>query len=408
MDMGEFVCQGRIGMAYSRFKWLEVGWTALKLGLTSFGGPVAHIGYFRQQYVVRKKWLTDEAFGDLTALCQFLPGPASSQLGIAIGIQRAGLLGGIIAWLGFTLPSALLLVAFAYGMQGSTFAESGWLQGLKLAAVAVVAQAVWSMAKSLTPDRPRILLAAFTACFALLVPGFSGQIVPIVLCGIAGAYFLKRQPANPLADQQPNTGKTSAIFFLVIFALLLALLPLMATLNPHPWLQLADIGYRAGSLVFGGGHVVLPMLHDHIVPEGLVSEQQFMAGYGAAQAIPGPLFTFAAYLGAVSASGAEGFIRAAIILVFIFLPSFLLVAGVMPFWSKLRMHDRARSILSGVNASVVGILLAALYDPVWTSTVKDKLDLIFVGIGFMLIVNWRCPPWLLVILAAALGWLLHM
>ncbi len=399
--------RGESGMEDSRLRWLEVGSTALKLGLTSFGGPVAHIGYFRQQYVEKKKWLTDESFADLTALCQFLPGPASSQLGIAIGIQRAGLLGGIMAWLGFTLPSALLLIAFAFGVQGSGFENTGWLQGLKLAAVSVVAQAVWSMARTLTPDRPRILLAAFTACFAILLPGTVGQLVPIVLCGIAGAFMAKSHQDNPLSDQKSSVKGFTATLCLCLFAILLVLLPFLAAVHHNPLVQLADIGYRAGALVFGGGHVVLPMLHDHIVSAGLVSEQQFMAGYGAAQAVPGPLFTFAAYLGAVSSSGMDGMIRAAWILVFIFLPSFLLVAGVLPFWSRLRTQRRVRAILGGVNASVVGILFAALYDPVWTSTVNDKLDFIFAGIGFLLIVFWKCPPWLLVLLAAVFGWILQ-
>ncbi|WP_373231510.1 chromate efflux transporter [Cohnella sp.] len=393
-------------MGNNLYRSLEVGWTALKLGLTSFGGPIAHIGYFREQYVMRKKWLSDDAFGDLTALCQFLPGPASSQLGIAIGIKRAGLLGGLLAWLGFTLPSALLLVAFAFGMQGSGFVDTGWLQGLKLAAVAVVAQAVWSMSRTLTPDRPRILMAAFTASFALLIPGTIGQLAPIILCGIAGAWMVKPMPVAPSVGEQKEVRWLIAWLSLIIFASLLVILPLIAASQSNPLFQLADIGYRAGSLVFGGGHVVLPMLHENMISTGLVNDQQFMAGYGAAQAVPGPLFTFAAYIGAVSASGMEGIIRAAVILGFIFLPSFLLVVGVMPFWSKLRTHRVTRAVLAGVNASVVGILLAALYDPVWTSTVKDKMDFVFVLIGFLLIVIWRCPPWLLVMTAAAGGWIL--
>lgn len=385
---------------------LDVILTALKLGLTSFGGPVAHIGYFREQYVVRKKWLSEEAFGDLTALCQFLPGPASSQLGIAIGIQRAGLIGGILAWIGFTLPSALLLMAFAFGMQVSGFEDTGWLHGLKLAAVAVVAQAVWSMAQSLTPDRPRIALAALTACFAIVIPGVWGQIVPIVLCGLVGAFMLKPQQVKASEVQSSGVNRKVAILFLVLFSLLLIVLPMLASFQAHPWIVLSDIGYRAGSLVFGGGHVVLPMLHDHVVAGGFVNEEQFMAGYGAAQAVPGPLFTFAAYLGAASAPGMEGLINALILLLFIFLPSYLLVAGILPFWTRLRTHSRTRAVLNGVNASVVGILFAALYDPVWTSTVNDKLDFIIVGLGFILIVVWRCPPWLWVILAAISGWLL--
>ncbi|WP_239614388.1 chromate efflux transporter [Cohnella mopanensis] len=393
-------------MSGNRLRWLEVGLTALKLGMTSFGGPVAHIGYFRQQYVVRKKWLSEQSFGDMVALCQFLPGPASSQLGIAIGIQRAGLLGGLFAWLGFTLPSALLLIAFAFGLQWGGIVDSGWLAGLKLAAVAVVAQAVWSMAQTLTPDKPRIALAAFAACCAILIPGTTGQIIPIVACGIVGALWLKPQVVASSNDSETSMKSAAGIGLLVIFMLLLVLLPVLSALYQGPLWQLADIGYRAGALVFGGGHVVLPMLHDQLTVTGIVNEQQFMAGYGAAQAVPGPLFTFAAYLGAISSNGTEGLIRAVVMLVFIFLPSFLLVAGVMPFWSRLRSRKRARAIMNGVNASVVGILFAALYDPVWTSSVNDKLDILLVGIGFLLLVVWKCPPWLLVILAAAFGWLL--
>lgn len=393
-------------MDSNRYRLLEVGWTALKLGLTSFGGPIAHIGYFREEYVRRKKWLSDEAFADLTALCQFLPGPASSQLGIAIGISRAGLLGGIAAWLGFTLPSALLLVAFAFGMHGSGFGDAGWLQGLMLAAVAVVAQAVWSMSRTLTPDRPRIVMAACTASAALLMPGVFGQLIPIILCGMVGAWLLKPPLVEPYVEEQKSKKWLSAWISLSLFALILIILPVVTNTNSNPLLQLADIGYRAGSLVFGGGHVVLPMLHENLISTGLISNQQFMVGYGAAQAVPGPLFTFAAYIGAVSANGLEGILRALLILVFIFLPSFLLVVGIMPFWSKLRTHRMTRGILAGVNASIVGILLAALYDPVWINAVKSKLDFVFVLIGFILIVIWKCPPWLLVGSAAAIGWIL--
>ncbi|QMV44596.1 chromate efflux transporter [Cohnella cholangitidis] len=393
-------------MSGNRWRRLEVGLTALKLGVSSFGGPIAHIGYFRQEYVVRKKWLSEQSFGDLAALCQFLPGPASSQLGIAIGIQRAGLLGGMFAWLGFTLPSALLLIAFAYGLQWGGIVDSGWLTGLQLAAVAVVAQAVWSMAHVHAPDKPRIAIAALSSCCAILIPGTAGQIVPIVASGVAGAFLLKPQAVGSSNEQHPNVKAATAIIFLAGFFILLILLPILSAMNHDPLWQLADIGYRAGALVFGGGHVVLPMLEHHVIAMGIVNEQQFMAGYGAAQAVPGPLFTFAAYLGAVSSSGIEGLIRATVMLMFIFLPSYLLVAGVLPFWSRLRNRTRIRAALNGVNASVVGILFAALYDPVWTSSVNDKLDFIFVVIGFVLLVVWKCPPWLLVFLAAASGWLL--
>ncbi|XID94442.1 chromate efflux transporter [Paenibacillaceae bacterium WGS1546] len=395
-------------MSQQKKRWIEVGLSALKLGLTSFGGPVAHIGYFRQFYVSRKKWLSEEAFADLTALCQFLPGPASSQLGIAIGMQRAGMAGGIAAWLGFTLPSAALLVAFAFGLQASGFGDSGWLHGLKLAAAAVVAQAVWSMARTLTPDRPRIAMAALTASFAILTPGIAGQLVPILACGAAGALFLGSNPPAAADDRGPGGKKTATVACLALFFALLAVLPLAAAKHDAPWLQFADIGYRAGALVFGGGHVVLPLLHEQVAATGLVGEEQFLAGYGAAQAIPGPLFTFAAYLGAVSAPGLEGLLRAAVALAFIFLPSFLLVAGVMPYWSRLRQWKAARSALSGVNASVVGLLFAALYDPVWTSSVRTPVDLIFAGAALLALAVWKCPPWLLVLAAAGAGWLIFV
>ncbi|MBO9597739.1 MAG: chromate efflux transporter [Cohnella sp.] len=395
-------------MAGSLYRPLEAGLTALKLGLTSFGGPVAHIGYFRREFVDRKGWLSNESFAELTALCQFLPGPASSQLGIAVGIRRAGILGGIAAWLGFTLPSALLLILFALSLNNNGFADAGWLHGLKLAAVAVVAQAVWSMGRTLTPDRTRFTMAALTASVALAWPGALGQIVPLILCGIVGAYFI--QP-NPLTDEHhsPDTGmkSTPAVICLLLFVVLLAALPLLASWHPNIMVQLADIGYRAGSLVFGGGHVVLPMLHEEMVPQGIVSEQQFLAGYGAAQAVPGPLFTFSAYLGAVSAPGGEGVLRAVVMLLFIFLPSFLLVAGVLPFWSKLRGHLRTRAAVAGVNAAVVGVLLAALYTPVFTSTVEGATDFTFVVIGFVMLASWRCPPWLIVLLAALCGWIVY-
>jgi chromate transporter len=407
MGMGELVCEGDSEMDSRWVRGLQVGWTALQLGLTSFGGPVAHIGYFRQAYVVRKRWLTDEEFGDLTALCQFLPGPASSQLGIAIGIQRAGMFGGLLAWLGFTLPSALLLIAFAIFMQnGEGIADYGWMQGLKLAAVAVVAQAVWSMSKSLTPDRPRIAIAAFAAGFVLLVPGVWGQIIPIIVCAIVGLSLFRSQAMDIPAVSIPKSKWIPSVLLLGLFVILLSVLPIWAVVNANPLVTLADIGYRAGALVFGGGHVVLPMLHDSIVGSGLVTEEQFMAGYGATQAVPGPLFTFASYLGAVSATGTEGILRAFILLISIFLPSFLLVGGVMPLWSSLRSNRSARAMLSGVNAAVVGILLAALYDPVWTSAVHDKQDFVVALIGFLLLVIWRCPPWLLVSLSAIGGWIL--
>ncbi|KIL34747.1 hypothetical protein SD71_16975 [Cohnella kolymensis] len=394
-------------MKNSPYGWLEVGWTALKLGLTSFGGPIAHIGYFRTEYVERKRWLSEEVFAHLTALCQFLPGPASSQLGIAIGIQRAGLLGGIAAWLGFTLPSAVLMIVFAIAMQGEWLADAGWLQGLKLAAAAVVAQAVWSMARTLAPDRARVAMTVFTTGFTLLLPGALGQILPLIVCGVIGWLYFKPEPVNAPASFHPAVHSMTAVICLAMFTLLLIALPVIAFTVKDPLLQLTDIGYRAGSLVFGGGHVVLPMLEEETVASGIVSDQQFLAGYAAAQAVPGPLFTFSAYIGAVSAYGAEGAARAAAMLVAVFLPSFLLVTGVLPYWEKLRTRSSTRAMLAGVNASVVGLLLAALYDPIWTVTVHHAIDFVFVLIGFISLVFWRCPPWLLVIAAAAGGWMVY-
>lgn len=394
-------------MAGSIHRSLEAGLAALKLGLTSFGGPIAHIGYFRREYVMRRGWLTDDTFAELTALCQFLPGPASSQLGIAIGVRRAGLLGGLFAWLGFTIPSAIILILFALAMNGTDYADAGWLHGLKLAAVAVVAQAVWSMGRSLAPDRPRIAIAALTACVALVWPGALGQLLPLLLSGIAGVFLLRPRLEESSESIHSGIRKRTAVLSLALFATLLALLPMLAAWHADAKLELADIGYRAGSLVFGGGHVVLPMLHEATVPAGIVTEQQFLAGYGAAQAVPGPLFTFAAYIGAVSAPGAEGIARAAILLLFIFLPSFLLVAGVLPFWSSLRAHASTRAAVAGVNAAVVGILLAALYSPVFASTVKSTTDFAFVLLGFVLLSSWRCPPWVIVVLSAVFGWIVY-
>jgi chromate transporter len=387
--------------------WVETGVTALKLGLTSFGGPVAHIGYFRDMYVRRLKWLDEATFADLTAMCQFLPGPASSQLGMAIAMRRAGPAGAIAAWAGFTLPSAILLAAFAYGFTALNASASGVIHGLKLAAVAVVAHAVWNMAKSLTPDAIRIVMALLTTGAVLLFPGAAGQLVPLVICGAAGYYLLKR-PADlkPGVSDSPILNRKSAIASLLIFGILLLLLPLLSHAVPYPFLKLADIGYRAGSLVFGGGHVVLPMLERESVSSGLLTEQTFVAGYGAAQAIPGPLFTFTAFIGAASAPGAEGVLRAAVMLLAVFLPSYLLVAGALPYWDRIRSHAGARSALAGVNASVVGLLLAALYDPVWTSAVHHATDIIIAAAAFAALIYRRVPPILVVAACAAAGWLI--
>ncbi len=398
---------------------LEVFLAALKLGLTSFGGPVAHIGYFRSEYVDRRRWLDERTFGDLMALCQFLPGPASSQLGMAIGMGRAGRLGAIAAWLGFTLPSAIVMMLFALWLgTGMDVSDAGWLRGLKLTAVAVVAQAVWSMAQSLAPDRPRATIALVAAGWAVLVPGVAGQLLPLAVSAAIG-YWLLRPPPNAAAQltadaaaaQPPErrAGRATAMLQLGIFALLLLLLPAAAQLLPASQaLALADSHYRVGSLVFGGGHVVLPMLEAEVAGGGggSIPSETFMAGYGAAQAVPGPLFTFAAFIGGSFAPGWQGAAYAALALTAIFIPSYLLLAAALPFWSRLRENRMARGALNGVNAAVVGILLAALYDPVWTDTVGTAADFAFAAAAFLLLQVWRRAPWQVVVWSALGGWAL--
>lgn len=375
----------------------------LRLGLTSFGGPIAHLGYFRQEFVARRKWLSEHAYADLVALCQFLPGPASSQVGIALGFSRGGIWGALLAWLGFTLPSAAALVLFAYGL--SSFGArlgTGWLHGLKLVAVAVVAQALWGMGKTLSPDKLR---AAFTVCgaaFVTFIPHPLAQIAVIVAGGLLGWALLPSPPATPgIFIQKAN--RTTGFILLSIFALLLFSLPILAaSSNSYP-IQLFDSFYRTGSLVFGGGHVVLPLLQSQVVPRGWVSNEIFLAGYGAAQAIPGPLFTFAAYLGAVSTQAPSGWIGAAIALVAIFLPSFLLVLGIIPFWERLRHYTGMQRAMRGVNSAVVGLLLAAFYNPVWTSAILTPADFCAAAIAFASLVFWKAPPWLVVVLAGILA-----
>jgi chromate transporter len=375
---------------------------SLKLGLTSFGGPIAHIGYFREEYVNRKKWLDEKSYADLVALCQFLPGPASSQVGIGIGLMRGGLLGAITAWLGFTMPSALALAIFAYLYQGYGTSGSGWIHGLQLAAVVIVAQAVWGMGKSLTPDRTRISIAVITAMVSLLWSSPWSQVLLIVAGGLAGLAFYKEAPKET-ASELPNTiSKKPAAIALILFIGLLILLPLLRILYPTDWVALVDSFYRSGALVFGGGHVVLPLLEQEVVSPGWMTEQQFLAGYGAAQAVPGPLFTFAAYLGMAM----KGWVGAAAALLAIFLPAFLLVIGVLPFWHSLRQRASAKRALFGINAVVVGMLLAALYNPVWTSAVHTPVDFGIVLAAFVLLMFWKLPPWLIVAFAALAGWLI--
>lgn len=383
----------------------------LRLGLTSFGGPVAHLGYFREEFVARRRWLTEDAYADLVALCQFLPGPASSQVGLALGLRQAGWGGALAAWLGFTLPSALVMALLGLGLvAGQGLVPAGVLHGLKVAAVAVVAQAVWGMARSLCRGPARLLLMVLACALALLWPGVVGQVGAMLVAALAGLGLWGRAGAMPAPPSQgglaagvrPHTGA----LLLAAFAALLVLLPLAARAWPQGWLVLADAFYRAGALVFGGGHVVLPLLQAEVVATGWVAADDFLTGYGLAQAVPGPLFTFAAFLGAAAGHGAGGWLGAAVCLVAIFVPAFLLVAGALPFWERLRHNARARAALAGVNAAVVGLLLAALYHPVWTSAIHAPADLALALAAFAALVWARVPPWLVVPLCGAAGWLL--
>jgi chromate transporter len=387
--------------------WLEVLAAFTRLGLTSFGGPVAHLGYFREEFVNRRRWLDDASYADLVALCQFLPGPASSQVGIAVGLSRAGYAGALAAWIGFTLPSALAMVLFGYGV--SSFGDAAgapWLHGLKVAAVAVVAQAVLGMARTLAPDRQRATLAVVAAVIALAVPSSLGQIGAIVLGGVVGLILPRGEVAVGQASLNLQVSRTVATVLLVLFFALLIGLPLLSAAIPAQGLKEFTAFYRTGSLVFGGGHVVLPLLQASVVPPGWVSNDMFLAGYGAAQAVPGPLFTFAAYLGTVMNPPPNGFIGALICLVAIFLPSFLLVIGALPFWEELRRRASAQAALRGVNAAVVGLLLAALYQPVWVAGITNAADFALAIAAFLLLFMWQTPPWLVVILSAGAGALL--
>ena len=385
--------------------FLEVLWVATRLGLTSFGGPIAHLGYFHEEYVKRRKWIDEQSYADLVALCQFLPGPASSQVSIAIGIARAGLPGGFAAWLGFTLPSALALIAFAFGIGASAnAADAGWLHGLKVVAVAVIAQAVWGMARSLCPDRERATIAIVASIVTLSWPTAFGQLSSIASAGVVGSIiFPATVSSSSLSHMRFPVEKRTGIAAWIIFFTLLIGLPLLRQIAPSHALEVFDSFFRVGSLVFGGGHVVLPLLQAEVVGPGWVTNEQFVAGYGAAQAVPGPLFTFAAYLGAVMGTEPNGWTGAFLTLVAIFLPSFLLVTGALPFWDLLRSVPVFQSALKGVNAAVVGLLLTALYTPVWTSAIHSSADFGLGLVAFGLLMFWKCPPWLVVILTAIGG-----
>ncbi|CAN5411279.1 chromate efflux transporter [soil metagenome] len=383
---------------------LEVFLIFLKLGFTSFGGPVAHLGFFHSEFVLKRKWYDEHSYADLVALCQFLPGPASSQVGMAIGLSRAGVAGAVAAWIGFTLPSALLLVCFAFGVAALGSATSGpWLHGLKIAAVAVVAQALWAMSAKLCPDKERATIAILATGWMALFSSVYSQVIAIAAGAVIGWFLLRKSGELPHKPIQSMISRTTGAIFLSVFVLLLACLPLLAASADSHALKLFDSFYRAGSLVFGGGHVVLPLLQAEVVPQGWVTNDAFMAGYGAAQAIPGPLFSFTAYLGAVSKVWSSGWLGALVCLVAAFLPSFLLITGALPFWEQLRRFKHMRYAMQGINAAVVGLLISAFYNPVWTSAIRGTRDFSLALTAFVLLVFWKAPSWLVVFLSALVG-----
>lgn len=387
----------------------EVFLAFLKLGLTAFGGPAAHLGYFRTEFVERRRWLDDRSYSDLVALCQFLPGPASSQVGMALGLGRAGWPGALAAWTGFTLPSAILLILFAFGIGSwSGLAASGAVHGLKVVAVAVVAQAVWGMARTLCPDRLRAGLAIAAALLVLAIPGAAGQMAAIVLGGLAGLRALPSVNLPPAQHLDYRVGKTMASCLLALFGLLLVALPVLAAMTDSLFASAAAVFFRAGALVFGGGHVVLPLLQAGVVPAGWLADDTFLAGYAAAQAMPGPLFTFAAYLGAAMPQPLGGWTGGFAMLLVIFLPAVLLLAGALPFWEALRRRASVQRAMSGVNAAVVGVLGAALYDPLWLNAIHALPDFGLALGAFALLVHGRVPPIAVVGLAALGGWILAL
>ncbi|MEJ6667183.1 chromate efflux transporter [Alcaligenes aquatilis] len=391
--------------AIQQGKPLEVFWAFLKLGLSSFGGPIAHLGYFRAEFVERRRWLDDRSYSDLVALCQFLPGPASSQVGMAIGLGRAGWLGLLAAWMGFTLPSAMALILFALSVAGFPgVAESAWVHGLKIVAVAIVAQAVLGMARSLCPDRARAALAILAALLSLLLPSAFGQVAAIVITGLLAWWRLDViQTGAAQAHAYPVSRKVG-IVALLLFAGLLIALPVWAAATGSSTAQLLEGVYRSGALVFGGGHVVLPLLQASVVPSGVVSNADLMVGYGAAQAVPGPLFTFAAYIGAMAQGSLHGWLGGLVLLVVIFIPAVLILIGVLPFWQGLRHRAGMRTAMAGVNAGVVGILGVALYDPVWTSAIHSRADFALALLLFGLLTVGRVPPVVVVLLAGLGAW----
>jgi chromate transporter len=386
---------------------LEIFLTALRLGLTSFGGPVAHLSFFHDEYVKKKKWLSEEAYADLVALCQFLPGPASSQVGMAIGLSRGGIFGAVLSWIGFTLPSALILIFFGLGITHLDLKDhQHWLHGLKVVAVAVVAQAILGMGKKLCPDKERITIALISSFIVLNFNSAYIQILVLICAGLVGFLYLKSTtdlPHDPIHQGRKSVGA----IFIAVFLGLFVILPLLRAVFPNQTLHLFDSFYRAGALVFGGGHVVLALLKAEVVPSGWVTNDLFMAGYGVANAIPGPLFAFSSYLGAVSAVPPNGVMGGIISLMATFLPSFLLIIGVIPFWEKLRSLSKIRQSMMGLNAGVVGILLAAFYNPVWTSAIFSLKDLALACVCFILLEYWRRPSWAVVLFAIVVSFFIY-
>ena len=389
----------------SRFKiLLEVLLVSIRLGLTSFGGPIAHLGYFHEEYVRKRKWMDEKSYADLVALCQFLPGPASSKVGIGIGVMRAGVLGGILAFIGFTLPSVIALIIFALVLQGLNIGDVSWIHGLKIVAVVVVAHAILGMAQKLTPDLQRKSIALFALVGTLLWQTAFTQVGVILLSGLVGYLIYKNHADNDEAKLSfPISRKLGVICLSLFFGLLISL-PILREVTSLNWIAMFDSFYRAGSLVFGGGHVVLPLLEREFVPTGWMDEASFLAGYGATQAVPGPLFTFAAYIGAVIGGWQGGLLAT----VAIFLPAFLLILGTLPFWDQLRRNPKIKGALMGVNAAVVGILISAFYHPIWTSAILQPVDFAFAAVLFSMLVYWKLPPWIIVVVGAVGGTIISL
>lgn len=367
---------------------------ATRLGLTSFGGPIAHLSYFHEEYVRRKKWLDEKSYADLVALCQFLPGPASSQVGIGVGIIRGGIFGGILAFLGFTLPSVIVLILFALAVHQFSIGDASFIHGLKIVAVAVVAHAIMGMGSKLTPDLQRKAIALIAIAAMLFWQSTLTQVVIIIGAAIIGMVFFQNKATSDETTAKLFLSKKVAIISISLFFILLVILPILSQVIDSKWIQMFDSFYRSGALVFGGGHVVLPLLEQEFVPTGWITEQEFLAGYGAAQAVPGPLFTFAAYIGTVIGGVAGGLVAT----VAIFLPAFLLIIGTLPFWHALRHFAKIRGALLAVNAAVVGILIAAFYQPIWISTIIEAKDFVFAVILFSLLAFWKVPSWVIVII----------